>query len=106
MPITDIKKRTYEILELEVVDYDRYKRTVGYVILPNGRVVNEELVKAGMCWWYRRYAPSDKRLAEEEEARLPKRGLWVDPNPVPPWEWRVARRRYRYVFLDTSPRAA
>lgn len=81
---------------VQVVDYDRYKRTVGDVILSDGRIVNEELVRAGMCWWHRKYAPNDEQLAQaEEEAKRNKRGLWVDPNPVPPWEWRAARKRYR-----------
>jgi endonuclease YncB( thermonuclease family) len=30
--------------------------------------------------------------SEEEEARLRKRGLWVDEAPVPPWEWRRGDR--------------
>jgi len=75
---------------------DRYGRTIGAVVLPDGTNVKHELVKAGMCWWYRKYAPNDKLLAQaEEEARLAKRGLWVDPSAVPPWEWRKARKRYR-----------
>ena len=24
----------------------------------------------------------------ETEAREAKKGLWADPKPVPPWEWR------------------
>jgi len=24
----------------------------------------------------------------EKEAREAQRGLWADPSPVPPWEWR------------------
>ena len=24
----------------------------------------------------------------EAEARVAKKGLWADPQPVPPWEWR------------------
>ena len=45
-------------------------------------------------WWFSRYAdeqsPADRGRykSEEEEARLRKRGLWVDDAPVPPWEWR------------------
>jgi endonuclease YncB( thermonuclease family) len=31
-----------------------------------------------------------KRL--EEEARLAKRGLWADKNPIPPWEYRRISR--------------
>ena len=25
------------------------------------------------------------------EAREAERGLWADPQPVPPWEWRKTR---------------
>ncbi len=75
---------------------DRYGRTIGEVILPDRRKVNWELVKARFAWWYRKYAPDDGTLAQlEADAKAAKRGLWADPNPVPPWEWRIARRRYR-----------
>ncbi len=71
-------------------------RTIADVILPDGRVLNRELVKAGFAWWYRRYAPDDGTLAQlEQEAKGAKRGLWADPHPVPPWEWRITRKRYR-----------
>ena len=65
-------------------------------MLPDGRVLNQELVKAGFAWWYRRYAPDDETLVQlEREAREAKRGLWADPDPLPPWEWRTARKQYR-----------
>ncbi len=55
---------------------------------------NRELVKAGFAWWYRKYAPDDEMLEQlEREARRIKRGLWADPHPVPPWEWRTRRKR-------------
>ena len=72
---------------------DRYGRTVG-VILVDGHNVNLEQVRAGMAWWYRQYAKDqtadDRQLYElaENEARVAKRGLWADVNPLPPWEWR------------------
>ncbi|MGH7181127.1 MAG: thermonuclease family protein [Nitrospiraceae bacterium] len=59
----------------------------GEALLSNGTHVNDSLVKDGRCWWYRRYAPGDVVLEElEMAARAAKRGLWVDPHPVPPWE--------------------
>ncbi len=84
--------------EVTVKDHglDRYGRTIGDVLLPDGRVLNRELVKAGFAWWYRRYAPDDETLAQlEREARGAQRGLWADPHAVPPWEWRIMRKRYR-----------
>jgi endonuclease YncB( thermonuclease family) len=72
---------------------DRYGRLVGDVLLPDGRSLNQELVKAGMAWWYRPYAPNDIMLAQlEAEARNAKRGLWADAHPVPPWQWRKGER--------------
>ena len=69
--------------------YDKYKRTLADVLLPDGMNLNQELVKQGWCWWYRKYAPMDTVLEGfEKEAREAKKGLWADPRPVPPWEWR------------------
>ena len=69
--------------------YDKYKRTLGDVFLLDGTNVNQELVKQGWCWWYQKYAPGDTVLEGlEKEAREAKKGLWADPHPVPPWEWR------------------
>ncbi len=45
---------------------DRYGRTIADVLLPDGRVLNRELVQAGFAWWYRRYAPDDETLAQLE----------------------------------------
>jgi endonuclease YncB( thermonuclease family) len=68
---------------------DRYGRTVADVILPDGRYLNRDLVTAGLAWWYRKYAPGDTDLEQlEQEAREAKQGLWADPDPIPPWEWR------------------
>ena len=74
---------------LQTHGYDKYKRTLADVLLSDGTNVNHELVKQGWCWWYRKYAPGDMVLEGlEKEARAPRKGLWADPQPVPPWEWR------------------
>jgi micrococcal nuclease len=76
-------------VNVRVRDIDRYHRIVAEITLPDGRMLNQELVRAGLAWWYRRYARSDAELQRLEiEARETKRGLWADPNPVPPWTWR------------------
>jgi endonuclease YncB( thermonuclease family) len=49
--------------------------------------LNQKFVKQGWCWWYRKYAPGDTVLEGlEKETREAKKGLWADPQPVPPWE--------------------
>ena len=40
---------------LQTHGYDKYKRTIADVILPDGMDLNQELVKQGWCWWYRKY---------------------------------------------------
>ena len=56
--------------------------------------INHELVKDGWCWWYRKYAPGDTELEKlEKNARDAKKGLWVDPAPIPPWAYRNASHR-------------
>lgn len=78
-----------------VVSYasrDRYKRIVGRAKLPNGHVLNEELVKAGMAWCYVKYCKIPLMFELERKAKLSRLGLWRDKNPVPPWLWREKAR--------------
>ena len=67
---------------------DKHRRTLGTVF--NGDLnVNQELVREGWCWWFRKFVPKDKKLKQlEQEAKEAKKGLWTDPNPVPPWLYR------------------
>jgi len=74
---------------------DKHGRTIADVLLPDGANINHALVKDGWCWWYRKYAPGNTVLEVlENEARLGRRGLWADPVPVPPWEWRWTSKLY------------
>lgn len=74
---------------LQTHGLDEYGSTIGDVILPDGMNLNQELVRRGLCWWYRPNAPGDMVLEGlEKKAREIKKGLWADPQPVPPWEWR------------------
>lgn len=83
---------------------DKYGRTIADVLLPDGTNINHELVKNGWCWWYRKYAPGDVELEKlEKDAREAKRGLWVDPAPIPPWMYRKARRGQSLDLSDLVP---
>ena len=80
---------------VQVVAHAHYGRTVGEVILEDGHSLNREVVRAGFAWWYQRYS-DDQSLGDlEAEAREANRRLSADPNPVPPWEWRIIRKQYR-----------
>lgn len=83
------KKATSDLaFDREVIGHsvgkDWYERTLATVDLPDGKNLNQELVKNGWCWGFRKHAPNDAQLeALETEAREAKRGLWNDPAPIP-----------------------
>lgn len=77
---------------------DKYGRTVGKILV-DGTDANLQQVKAGLAWHYKKYqkeqSVEDSRAYAyaEEQARAEKQGLWIDPDPTPPWEWRHERRQ-------------
>jgi endonuclease YncB( thermonuclease family)/methylphosphotriester-DNA--protein-cysteine methyltransferase len=86
---------------------DKYRRTVGTIML-DGHDVNIEQVKAGLAWHFKKYEdeqnPEDRvaYAAAEQQARSAKLGLWQDPNPTPPGDWRgeVKTKRWGPPPLD------
>ena len=66
---------------------DRYGRSIGWVYC-DGKNLNQELLKAGLAWHFRRYSKDEKLQVLENQARAEKVGLWKDSNPLPPWDWR------------------
>lgn len=81
-------------VRLEVVDHDRYDRTVGRLLVGDDDV-GRELVREGAAWVSRRYSRDPDLYDLEAEARSARRGLWALPEAerTPPWRWR-----------DTHPR--
>lgn len=70
--------------------YDRYKRLLAVIINEAKQNVNQELVKRGMAWHFKRYSTDQTYHQLEMEARKNKIGLWQDQNPIAPWNWRKA----------------
>ncbi len=76
-------------VRVNVAMIDRYGRRVGEVIVEDGRVLNEELVHAGWAWYYRVNPIRNLRLQKLEHGAFSgKLGLWVEQEPLPPWEFR------------------
>lgn len=97
-PFGAVARRTlmYKIMgrpvSVEVMNIDQYQRVVA-VIRYAGRDINRELVSEGMAWAYRQYLISpyaSEYINAEEIARSRHKGLWRDPIPRPPWEFRQA----------------
>ncbi len=57
---------------------DRYKRLLAYVILPDGRTLNEILLKEGLAEAFRKFRYSDKEryFRLQKEARRMCVGIW------------------------------
>jgi micrococcal nuclease len=77
---------------LHVTGKDRYKRTLAVVVV-NELNVNLEMVRRGLAWRYDKYSKDAELLAAQEAAKAGKLGLWRDPQPVPPWEWRAKGKK-------------
>ncbi|WP_373048575.1 thermonuclease family protein [Vulgatibacter sp.] len=87
---------------------DRYGRIVGRVLVAEAACEKDcvrsldtglALVRSGLAWWYRYYAkeqPPEERKryeAAETQARQARVGLWSEPNPTAPWDYRKSRRK-------------
>ncbi len=74
---------------VEVVDdgKDRYGRWIGHIYV-NGTDVNRQMIATGNAWHYAAYSKDKSLAALQTEAKAQKIGLWVQPNPTPPWEYR------------------
>lgn len=72
---------------IEEKSKDRYGRTLGRVFC-DGIDVNAEQVRRGMAWVYDKYVTDPSLYPLQHEAKAASLGLWSDPDPVPPWDWR------------------
>lgn len=94
---------------VETTKLDRYKRRVGKVLV-DGQDANLAQIEAGFAWHYKDYEREQSRIDRlaytraEERAREARKGLWVDNQPVPPWEWRRRRGPESGEGLRFSPK--
>jgi endonuclease YncB( thermonuclease family) len=85
---------------------DRYGRVLGKVwVQPAdcpkcGKTLdaNHAQLLAGMAWWYRYYAKQQSEEdrgryeSAEDESKARGWGLWSEPNPINPYDWRKGKR--------------
>ena len=79
-------------VRIDEMDTDRYGRIVAIVYTQSGLCVNAELLKTGLAWHYKQYDDNEDWAQLEREARKKKVGLWAQPRPTPPWNWRKEKR--------------
>ena len=70
-------------LEFDTSLHDRYGRTLAYVYLPDGTLLNAEIIRQGYGYVYARYPFKFLELFREyeREARAAGRGLWSNSTP-------------------------
>ena len=80
-------------VKIEKVDVDPRGRMVANVIFEDGTNLSYLIVSNGYAWHYKKYS-KDTKLAElEAEARKKKIGLWIEENPVSPWDFREKKKK-------------
>lgn len=72
---------------VEIKGYDQYGRCIAGVKI-GYKDLALELVRAGLAWHYKRYSSDQTLAAAEEAARIKKIGIWSQPSPTAPWDYR------------------
>jgi micrococcal nuclease len=70
---------------------DRYGRSLGFVSR-DGIEINAKMIQDGWARRYKKYNQDSKFADLERQARAAKRGLWAEPNPLAPWDFRDRRK--------------
>lgn len=70
---------------------DRYGRWIAHLVV-NGVDVNRQMIASGNAWHYAAYSKDASLATAQEQARAQRLGLWAQPNPLPPWEFRATER--------------
>jgi endonuclease YncB( thermonuclease family) len=85
---------------------DLADRLVCDVVLPDGRSLNRELVRAGWAWRYKAHDKDNLVMTRlTVEAMEAKRGLWALPAPLAPWDHR-GESLFDVTFLPFGPSPA
>jgi micrococcal nuclease len=89
--------------EVESRGGDKYGRTIGRVAV-DGKDVNAAMLEVGMAWHYDKYDDRKSMADRHEAAKTAGLGLWADPRPIPPWEWRKMSKEERKPFRQPAGR--
>jgi endonuclease YncB( thermonuclease family) len=70
---------------------DRQGRMTAEIVLGDGRLIAHELVKEGLAWAQPGKSENQTIKDMEELAKASGKGLWSEPDPVPPWKWKQVK---------------
>lgn len=80
-------------VKIEKVDVDPRGRSVANVMLEDGTNLSYMIVSNGYGWHYKKFSKDTKLGELEAEARKKKIGLWIEENPVSPWDFREKKKK-------------
>ncbi|MGO4876571.1 thermonuclease family protein [Pedobacter psychrotolerans] len=80
-----------QLVEIQGQKYDRYKRLIAVVINHKKQIINQEMLKLGMAWHFKKYSTDLLYAGLEITAKKNKVGLWQDSSAIAPWEWRKSK---------------
>jgi endonuclease YncB( thermonuclease family) len=78
-------------LTVTLYNKDKYGRGVAKVCYGTSdltKCLDYRIIAAGLAWQYTAYSKDEKLAKLQAKAKEAKKGLWADPSPEPPWEWR------------------
>lgn len=93
-----------KVIVVHIQDMDKYGRAVG-VVFSNNMNINDASVANGHAWHYWKYSKNINICKIENMAKHNKVGLWSDPNPTPPWEYRENKKTFQASpkFRQSNP---
>jgi endonuclease YncB( thermonuclease family) len=80
-------------VKVEKQTIDATGRTIANVYLEDGTNLSYAIVENGYAWHYKKYSKDTKLADLETEARKKKIGLWVEENPVSPWDFKEKKKK-------------
>lgn len=79
-------------ITIDVQSQDSWGRYIAYAFTPEGRDVSYLMIESGMAWHFVKYDNTAVYELAEIDAKKAQRGLWVDKNPIAPWDFRSNNR--------------
>lgn len=81
-----------KLVTIHITGIDKHERFLAYTYLEDGKELSQEMIKSGFAWHFKKYNSAFILSELEMEAKALRKGLWIDKNPMSPWENRRLHR--------------
>ena len=80
-------------ITVDVQSQDGWGRYLAYVYTPDGKDVFLLMIQAGYAWHFKKYDDNQTYSDAEIAAKKARKGLWYDPAPQAPWDFRSSNKK-------------